>query len=528
MMSTNKLQGTIVRHVATSSCSSTHNPVKPKGSTVQVTSERSKLSFLKSNQLSLTRSKNSFVARMNSFTKARPKFDINDVGSPVSYEHKEHIDFKQIAINEDAPSGFAGLPERWESLLLSSGISRKEAMRNKSAVLGVIQTHLNDDDVFENPTKLKTEQELHQELLDAVEVTRVDPRKVFNKLKQVGTSPTGEIWQCTPKSSSSIGPLLGEKHSNSKMIRLAETTILRKRGTKKKQSMVSAVSRLTRGRAQYVACKICNVVTPAQVHEEIALHSLSKGHENIVEYLATFIFEDQIWMVMEWLSGESLTKILYRPALPQSPGSVPPGLQKFYKPRKSSNPWTDKFMAYVLRETLQGLLYLHNNFRLHRDIKSDSILWDGAGRVKLTNFGHAVSLSREQEKRRSKAGTNIWMAPELIEGKDYDAAIDIWSLGITLFELATGDPPLEDELPLRALFLIVVNPAPRLPSIVNGENPQWTFLCSHFVDACLHKDPNKRANVKALLMHPLIQQACTSHEFAKFALSRKYQKATKS
>lgn len=159
--------------------------------------------------------------------------------------------------------------------------------------------------------------------------------------------------------------------------------------------------------------------------------------------------------------------------------------------------------------SLQGLSFMHRHHRLHRDIKSDNILVDLEGRVKLADFGFAVGLTSEEAKRKSVVGTPYWMAPELIRGLEYDAKVDVWSLGITALEMADGEPPLIDEQPLRALLLITINPSPTL------EQPKgWSECFNHFLKRCMMIRPEQRASAEQLLLHPFIQRACTRNEFA--------------
>lgn len=80
-------------------------------------------------------------------------------------------------------------------------------------------------------------------------------------------------------------------------------------------------------------------------------------------------------------------------------------------------------ISYVCKQMLMALAYLHRQHRLHRDIKSDNILVDFDGAVKIADFGFAVGLTEEQDKRRSVVGTPYWMAPELIRGLEYDAKV---------------------------------------------------------------------------------------------------------
>ena len=83
---------------------------------------------------------------------------------------------------------------------------------------------------------------------------------------------------------------------------------------------------------------------------------------------------------------------------------------------------------------------------IHRDIKSDNILVDAQGNVKLADFGYSAQLTTEREQRTSRVGTVCWMAPELIKRQNrYDCKVDVWSLGIFAYELTNGDPPYIQE-----------------------------------------------------------------------------------
>ena len=155
----------------------------------------------------------------------------------------------------------------------------------------------------------------------------------------------------------------------------------------------------------------------------------------------------------------------------------------------------ESHIAFVCKQMLLGLAFIHRQHRLHRDIKSDNILVDFNGAVKLADFGFAVGLTEEQDKRRSVVGTPYWMAPELIRGLEYDAKVDVWSLGITAIELAEGEPPHLHEAPLRALLLITTKPSPTLRN-----EAKWSARFKHFLKCSLHTDPAKRASSESLLL----------------------------
>ena len=104
------------------------------------------------------------------------------------------------------------------------------------------------------------------------------------------------------------------------------------------------------------------------------------------------------------------------------------------------------------------------------------------------------------------------MAPELIRGDAYDATVDIWSLGITLIEMAEGEPPLLREPPLRALLLITINPSPKLK-----DTAQWSPVFQHFLGKCLTVKSDERPTASQLMSHPFLSAACSKEEFASFS-----------
>ncbi len=262
-------------------------------------------------------------------------------------------------------------------------------------------------------------------------------------------------------------------------------TIIKKLGQGASGTVYSATQKDT---GRKVALKIAPAAELAELQNEIGLQSLCK-HPNIVECIEAYVFGDEVCIVMELVIGGSLTDCL-----------------------DTSSPMPEKHIAYVCKKMLMALAFVHKQYRLHRDIKSDNVLIDMAGQVKVADFGFAINLTTEQSKRNSIVGTPYWMAPEIIREQAYDAKVDIWSLGITAIEMAEGEPPFLNEPPLRALLLITINPAPTL----KDKSGRWTPAFSHFLSRCMDLKAEKRATAEQLLMHPFIKSASSEIEFGSY------------
>lgn len=231
---------------------------------------------------------------------------------------------------------------------------------------------------------------------------------------------------------------------------------------------------------------------------EIVLTQLTSS-PNIVKYYESFKFDGFLWLVVELMQG-NLTDLIVHCG-----GKMP-----------------ESIISYILREVLIGIKDMHDEYRIHRDIKSDNILISLDGSVKLADFGYATQLTKEQDMRHSTVGTPSWMAPELIVGLDYGVNVDIWSLGIVAIEIINGEPPYLRENTMKALYLIATKLPPKVPN-----NGQWSESFMNFVERCLNKDPDCRANCKELLRHPFIVNAgpAARQEFVEYLnnwmLSRK-------
>ena len=166
--------------------------------------------------------------------------------------------------------------------------------------------------------------------------------------------------------------------------------------------------------------------------------------------------------------------------------------------------FTETQLKYICLSTLRGLVYLHNSGIVHRDLKAANILLNEQSQVKLCDFGISAKLSNEQTRRlKTTVGSPLWMAPEVIMEEKYDSKADIWSLGITLIELAEGVPPYAHHSTLAVLRLIPKNDPPKLE-----EPERWSSDFNEFLDKCLQKDPTKRPSAIELLTVSYINYFC--------------------
>ncbi|KAI8336502.1 kinase-like domain-containing protein [Blakeslea trispora] len=222
----------------------------------------------------------------------------------------------------------------------------------------------------------------------------------------------------------------------------------------------------------------------SKIRNELTTMKMSR-HPNVVEFVGCYRHEKDIWVVMEYMDV-SLADII---SLDEGPRM------------------REEQIARIARDILRGLCRMHRLNRIHRDIRSDNILLNTRGEVKLADFGHCAQLSKTHPERNSIVGTPYWMAPEVIKGFNYNAKVDIWSLGVALIEMMQGNPPYVEHPPLKALFLIASNGLPPL------EQPdQWSDKFKDFLKLCTTQNAQERPEAEALLKHPFLSSVGTAED----------------
>lgn len=200
----------------------------------------------------------------------------------------------------------------------------------------------------------------------------------------------------------------------------------------------------------------------------------------IISYYGSYFKDSELWIVMEYCGGGSVSDLM----------------------KILDKTLTEEQIAVVVRDSIKGLAYLHSIRKIHRDIKAGNILLSMKGESKLADFGVSGQLSDTLAKRNTVIGTPFWMAPEVIQEVGYDIKADIWSLGITVIEMAEGKPPHSNVHPMRAIFMIPSRPPPKFT-----EPEKWSKEMNDFLSKCLTKNPDQRPTADELAKHPFVTSA---------------------
>ncbi|XP_063550850.1 mitogen-activated protein kinase kinase kinase 19 isoform X3 [Gorilla gorilla gorilla] len=221
-----------------------------------------------------------------------------------------------------------------------------------------------------------------------------------------------------------------------------------------------------------------------KLQEEVDLLKALK-HVNIVAYLGTCLQENTVSIFMEFIPGGSISSIINR-----------------------FGPLPEMVFCKYTKQILQGVAYLHENCVVHRDIKGNNVMLMPTGIIKLIDFGCARRLAwaglngTHSDMLKSMHGTPYWMAPEVINESGYGRKSDIWSIGCTVFEMATGKPPLASMDRMAAMFYIGAHRGlmPPLPD-------HFSENAADFVRMCLTRDQHERPSALQLLKHSFLERS---------------------
>ncbi|KAL1223618.1 Serine/threonine-protein kinase Aurora-3 [Cardamine amara subsp. amara] len=208
-----------------------------------------------------------------------------------------------------------------------------------------------------------------------------------------------------------------------------------------------------------------------QLRREMEIQT-SLSHPNILRLYGWFHDDERIFLILEYAHGGELYGLL-----------------------KKNGHLTEKQAATYIASLSQALAYCHGKCVIHRDIKPENLLLDHEGRLKIADFGWSVQSSN---KRKTMCGTLDYLAPEMVENRDHDYAVDNWTLGILCYEFLYGNPPFEAESQ-RDTFKRILKIDLSFPS-----EPNVSAEARNLISQLLVKDPSKRLSIEKIMQHPWI------------------------
>lgn len=190
------------------------------------------------------------------------------------------------------------------------------------------------------------------------------------------------------------------------------------------------------------------------------------SHPNIVTVFGFIEYKGILGIVMEYIEGESLEKLIYKQ-----------GRIHLYD------------AVYVMKQILAGIGYAHAKGFIHRDIKPSNIIFNAEGVAKIMDFGISKSLFEKSfTKTGAKIGTIYYMSPEQIRGDELTHHSDIYSLGCTFYEMLIGKPPFDHESEYNVMDSHLKETVPKVSKLIPGLPEKLDTI----IGRSLEKDPNNR------------------------------------
>lgn len=231
----------------------------------------------------------------------------------------------------------------------------------------------------------------------------------------------------------------------------------------KRTKYIVAVKVLTKSQLLKAGCE-------HQLRREIEIQSHLR-HRNILRMFGYFYDEGRIYLILEFSPGGEL-----------------------YKELTKRTRFPERLSAKYITDLASALSYCHKKHIIHRDIKPENLLVGHRGEIKIADFGW--SIHAPTSRRTTLCGTLDYLPPEMVEGREHDEQVDVWSVGVLLYEFLVGSPPFEAE-GHNATYRRIQRVDLHFPKIVPED-------AQDLIRKLLQKDPRKRLSLESIPRHPWV------------------------
>lgn len=206
------------------------------------------------------------------------------------------------------------------------------------------------------------------------------------------------------------------------------------------------------------------------IYKEIKLHSKLE-HKNIIKLISYYENENNIILIMEYAKKGTLFNYIRN--------------RKYLSEKEA-------FSFFI--QVANAVYFLHCNKLVHRDIKPENLLLTENNTVKLCDFG--LCFENSIGNRNTVCGTLEYMAPEILDENSYNSSVDIWSLGVLLYEMLYGFTPFKN----------ITRGGSRIVSFNNGSTNKISFETKDLIRLMLMTNPDKRINIKEVFQHRAVKK----------------------